>query len=226
MGISRSSSRRGTLHGAVIVVVAVAASLSACKKDSGTRPAPITSADSQQQHIAEVVAAGGVVDSVLPIATQLERFRAGLTDRPDTLRRASASRDALVERWARALASADTSDLNAMLLDRAEFAWLYYPESAMSKPPYEAPPQLLWGQLLASSNGGAQQLVKKFGGHSFAVRSLKCPDAPTVEGENRLHQHCLVMVRAVGAPTTPTEFFGSIVERAGRFKFLGYANRQ
>jgi hypothetical protein len=41
------------------------------------------------------------------------------------------------------------------------------------------------------------------------------------EGENRLHERCEVRVNAAG---TPTRLFGTILERDGRFKFLGYAN--
>ena len=129
----------------------------------------MSSADSQAAHIRDVVAAGGVVDSILPIDEQLRRFRADLREQPDTLRHASASIDALVRRWGNAVATRDTADLNAMTLDRAEFAWLYYPGSKLSKPPYEAPPQLLWGQIMSNSNSGAQQLLARFGGARFAI---------------------------------------------------------
>ena len=90
---------------------------------------------------AEVVAAGGVVDSILPIAEQLRRFR-GTLPPTDTLRYASPSPEALVSRWAAAIAKNDTTDLNAMIMDRNEFAWLYYLDSPMSKPPKAAPPSV------------------------------------------------------------------------------------
>ena len=75
-----------------------------------------SSADSQAAHVRDVVAAGGVVDSVLPIAEQLRRFRADVPERPDTLRHASASIDTLVQRWGRAIALRDSAALNAMTL--------------------------------------------------------------------------------------------------------------
>jgi hypothetical protein len=167
-----------------------------------------------------VVAAGGVVDSILPIAEQLRRFRVDLPA-TDTLRYASTSREALVSRWAAAIAKNDTSDLNAMIMDRAEFAWLYYPETPMAKPPYEAPPQLLWGQLLASSNKGATQLVNRFGGRRVTASRFRCPTPPEAQGANVLHRKCEARLTAPGAQTVDGILFGTIIERDGRFKFVG-----
>lgn len=180
-------------------------------------------ANDQQQHIQEVVAAGGVVDSVLPIAVQLARFRVGVGE-TDTLRHASTSIDALVARWADAIAARDSVALNAMVLDRAEFVWLYYPGSPMSLPPYEAPPQLLWGQIMAASNEGARALMKQFGGKPLAIRQFRCPAAPLAQSGNLLHQSCVVSLRAAGHVLPAQRYFGTVVERDKRFKFLGYSN--
>jgi hypothetical protein len=198
--------------------VVAAALLAACGE-----PAPRTAADSQAAHVAEVVAAGGVVDSILPIAEQLRRFRDGMTA-PDTMRHAAASREALVRRWLQAVSASDTVALNKLVLDRAEFAFLYYPTSAMSQPPYEAPPQLLWGQILASSNEGLPKVLARFAGQSVALEQLTCPDSGAVEGDNRVYGNCAITVRAGAAAPFTGRLFGSIIERQGRFKFLGYAN--
>ena len=207
---------RRSLLGALIGGV-----LAACQgPPDGVRTPLRTAADSQAAHVAAVAAAGGVVDSILPTGEALARFRDGL-DPVDTLRHAAASREALVDRWAQAVAASDTATLNALLVDRAEFAWLYYPDSRMSLPPYEAPPGLLWGQLLASSNEGAAQVMRRHGGRPFRVAALRCPAPPVDEGKNRLHERCEVRLNAAGAPT---RLFGTILERDGRFKFLGYAN--
>jgi hypothetical protein len=189
--------------------------MAACADKSAPSPA-----DEQAQHVAEVVAAGGVVDSILPMAEQLRRFREALPP-TDTLLHASPSRDALIARWAAAIAKNDTSDLNAMIMDRNEFAWLYYPESPMAKPPYEAPPQLLWGQLLASSNKGATQLVNRFGGSRVTVSRVRCPTPPDTQGANVLHSKCEARLDAPGKQTVDGVLFGTIIERDGRFKFVG-----
>ncbi len=183
------------------------------------KPAP-SPADEQAKHVAEVVAAGGVVDSILPIAEHLRRFRTELP-KTDSLQHASTSREALVSRWAAAIAANDTADLNAMIMNRAEFAWLYYEASPMSKPPYEAPPELLWGQLLASSNKGATQLVNRFGGSRVKASGLRCPTPPDTQGTNVLTSKCEVRLAAPGKQTVEGVLFGTIIERGGRFKFVG-----
>jgi hypothetical protein len=198
-----------------MLIVAVASG--ACK---GEKPL-----DEQQKHIQDVVAAGGVVDSILPIAVHLERFRQNLGPNPDTLQNASTSIDELVARWVKAIAANDTATLNLMLLSRAEFAWFYYPDSKMSKPPYEAPPELLWGQLLASSDEGARAMLKAFGGKRLAFKSVRCPDAPLIEAKNRLHEKCLTILQFKGIDQPEGTYFGTILERDGRFKFVGYTNR-
>lgn len=177
----------------------------------------------QQAHIREVVAAGGVVDSILPVAEHLRRFQATVSP-VDTLRSASNGIPQLVSRLAEALATRDTAALNAMTVDRSEFAYLYYPESAMSRPPYEAPPELLWGQILASSNAGAGRLLERFAGTAVAADSLVC-DTHTRDGDNILHERCTVRFAAPGRRTMQGNLFGTIIERAGRFKFLSLANR-
>lgn len=202
-----------------LVLVVALLNATAC----ATSDAPRSAADSQAAHIAEVAAAGGVVDSILPIDEQLRRFSVGL-DRTDTLRHASPSRDALVRRFLEALSTSDTTSLNAMVLDRSEFAFLYYPTAAISKPPYEAPPQLLWGQIISSSNEGLPKLLARTAGESIALDGIACDTAVVSEGDNLLHSNCRVTLRiGRGAPTTG-RLFGTIIERGGRFKFIGYAN--
>jgi len=213
---------RGLPCAAFVFAAAVsAATISGCGANSDQPPR--TAADSQAAHVAEVAAAGGVVDSILPMDEQLRRFREGMTA-PDTFRNAATSREALVEQWLRAIGKSDTATLNMLLLDRAEFAFLYFPTSPMIAPPYEAPPQLLWGQILASSNDGLPKMLRRFAGKALSSPSLTCPDTGVVEGENRTWSRCELSFRVNGTETARGRYFGTIVERAGRFKFLGYAN--
>lgn len=181
--------------------------------------------DSQGEHVANVAASGGTIDSALSIAERLRRFRATVADRPDTLRRASATLDQLVERWATAVQNRDTAALNAMVIDRAEFAWLFYPTTRLAQPPYETPPALLWEQVLANSDDGIRKVLERFGGRPLLVRSVRCPAPVETEALNVVRQGCLVRLRAASDTVPEDRFFGSIIEREGRFKFLGYANK-
>lgn len=199
---------------------------SACDRAA---PADTRAADSaaqaaaQAEHVRDVAAAGGVVDSIMPMAEQLRRFREGLPV-VDSLQRASPSLDALVARLAKALASRDTADLNAMVLDRAEFAYIYFPTSTLSRPPYEAPPQLVWGQILSSSNAGLGKLMERFGGAAVEVHDLQCP-APTDTAGVRSYERCTVRFTAPGRRALAGNLFGTVVSQGARYKFLGFANR-
>ncbi len=177
--------------------------------------------DAQSEHVKEVIAAGGVVDSAIEPEKRLWRFRATVAERPDSLRHASPSLERLVDRWAAAIARSDTVALNAMILDRAEFAWLFYADTRLAKPPYEMPPAVLWEQMLGNSNEGARTALATFGGRSLTVRSIRCPAPADTEGSNIVQQSCVVRLTS-GRDTVPEgRWFGSVIERDGRFKFLG-----
>jgi hypothetical protein len=184
---------------------------------------PRTAADSQAAHVAAVVAAGGVVDSILPIDEQLRRFRENLPV-ADSLQHAAASRDALVREFLKAVSASDTVALNRLVLDRSEFAYLYYPTAAISKPPYEAPPQLLWGQILQASNDGLPRVLARAAGQSLTLSRVACADSIVSEGANRLHNACTVTVSIGRGAPVEARWFGTIIERDGRFKFIGYGN--
>ncbi|HCT56035.1 MAG TPA: hypothetical protein DGD08_02355 [Gemmatimonas aurantiaca] len=219
-----STTRSMTAATATAATAAILALLTATACTSAEQSPADQAAKDQAAHVQDVVAAGGVVDSILPIAEHLRRFRAELPV-VDSLQQASPSLEALVARLARAVSTNDTTDLNAMVLNRQEFAYLYYPDSPMSKPPYEAPPELLWGQILASSDKGARQLVNRLGGSTITVSKLRCPAAADTVGHNLVHARCEVQFSAPGKPMLEGNLFGSVIERDGRFKFMGFANR-
>jgi hypothetical protein len=194
------------------------ATLMACASET-----PRTAADSQAAHVAAVVAAGGTVDSILPIAEQLRRFRESIPA-ADSLRHGADSRDGLIRRFLQAVATKDSATLNHLVIDRAEFAYLYYPTAAISKPPYEAPPQLLWGQILTASDEGISRLLTRVGGRPLTLVAVECGQPTTIEDRNTLHEKCEIVVRIGTAAPSRERWFGTIIERDGRFKFIGYTN--
>ncbi len=184
--------------------------------------AAIAARDSQTAHINDVVASGGVVDSVFSTEEHLARFRS-TTDSTDSLMYASSSMKSLVARWAVAVEKSDTLELNRMTIGRAEFAWIVYPYSPLRLPPYEAPPELLWGQILASSNSGAARIQRRFGGKNLQVSNIECTDV-LIQGPNKVHDKCIATLRAKDSDEVRARLFGSVVERNGSFKFLGLSN--
>jgi hypothetical protein len=164
-----------------------------------------------------------VVDSAMPIEVALERMRHGLP-RPSGLTGGSKSREELVRGFVAALEASDTAALRRMVLHRDEFAWLYYPSSRLSRPPYQLPPELLWFQMQGESEKGASLLLSDRAGTALGYIGHDCASERR-EGENRIHGHCeLRRVTAVG-DTVGERLFGLVMERGGTFKFVSYANK-
>lgn len=163
-----------------------------------------------------------VVDSALTPEEHLRRFREGL-EPVRTLEGGASSRDALVEAWADAMERGDTARLVALHLTRAEFAYLYFPESPYAAPPTRTPPDFLWFQFRAGSEKGLNRAVRRLGGRPLRIDALACAP-PKSHGSSLLHEGCTVR-RRTAEGTVEERLFGTIVEREGRFKFVTYANQ-
>jgi hypothetical protein len=165
---------------------------------------------------------GDVIDSVLPMDVALDRFRKDLP-RPDSLR-GTGNRDTLVLRVIEALRTSDTTALERLAANRAEWAWLFYPTNVQAKPPYELPPGLAWFQLQEANRKGVFRALRELGGHRLDLRGYRCDPKPTVEGDNRLWTGCTVTLGRDGAAPVTMHLFGAILERDGRFAILSFAN--
>jgi hypothetical protein len=167
---------------------------------------------------------GYIIDSILPIEEQLRRFRADL---PDTLRHfteGESSTTALVRAFVRSLESADTAALLRLTISRAEFAWLVYPDSPLSRPPYRQAPDLVWMRQAAGGGTGLKRLLDRLGGARLGFRSFTCVSEPMIEGANRIWRDCAIQFATGDGTVRSLQLFSGIVERRGRFKILSYAN--
>jgi hypothetical protein len=197
-----------------------ACALAGCRGDEQqvTQAAPAPPAPSAAP------APGTYVDSILPPEEEQRRFREGLAD-PGRLSGGAASRDALVRRFVRAVETGDTAAVRAMMVSRAEFAWLYYPESEFARPPRRTSPALLWFLTMEESEMGIGRLRARRGGRPLGFAGHACDPEPRVQGANRLWRGCRATARdPEGGGTTETRLFGAILERGGHFKFLSYQN--
>jgi hypothetical protein len=195
-----------TFDAAVAIIVVATLALTCSGRDSKTPVSAVSSSPTA---------------SAPTIEEELAAFRSGMTVRPRALEGAT-SRDSLVRLFERALARRDTAALKRLQLTREEFAYLYYPDSKMARPPYELGPDMMWIQIESQSNRGLQRLLARQGGRKLGIRALDC-QPPERQSAVVIHQ---CGVRTNGATdTTVKQLFGSIIERDGRFKFVGYANR-
>lgn len=197
---------------ALLCLAALAATIAACDRAA----TPDTAASQTPR--------AGVVDSALPIDTLLHRFRATLPDTPTTLTGGLPSAEGLTRALLRALETQDTATVQRLVLSPSEFAWLYYPHTRFTRPPYELGPELLWLQLGMASEKGAVRLIRRYGGTPLRFESLTCPDSATGEGPNRVLTGCRVRFAAADSAARELRLFGSLLQRDGLYKFVSYAN--
>jgi hypothetical protein len=176
---------------------------------------------------------GDIIDSILPMPEYLRRFREGLTQ-PAKLVNGAESRESLARLFLSGVSRRDTSALGNLLITRAEFAWLLFPEHRYAVPPYELDPATFWMQLQAQSQAGFHRLIEHYGGRPITFVGVSCQrdtlqivtprpsrTTPTIWSP------CLVRYRVSytsGDSTFTKRLFGSIVMRDGRAKFLTYSN--
>lgn len=201
----------------VLAILVTIAGAAACRNANDRAEAAETS----------LVGAAGAqpvhVDSIFPVEEELRRFRVGLAEPSGLGRGAAASRDLLIDAFLDALAVHDTAAFAAMALDRAEFAHLYYPHTRYTRPPYELSPALLWFQLQQNSEKGLVRVLRRLGGKRHDLLDYRCDEAPEVQERNRIWTGCELRLEA-GSDTVSGRWFGSILERDGRFKFISYTN--
>ena len=106
-----------------------------------------------------------------------------------------------------------------------EFIDLVFPTSPYTHAPYRQAPGLVWMSIANHSQSGYTRLVRRRGGVGLALASYACDERPEIQGENRLWTKCVLRLVGPERDTTTQRWFGTILERAGRFKLIGYANQ-
>ena len=168
---------------------------------------------------------GYIIDSILPVEEELRRFRADIPGAPSRLVDAADSRDALVAAFLRAVEARDRAALTRLALTRAEFAYLVYPGSTFTAPPYRQAPGLVWMHIQRGSAAGVARLIERFGGRPLRLAGYRCDPQPERQGANSLWTNCALRLTPFdSASARSMRLFGTVIQRAGRFKFVGYAN--
>ena len=169
---------------------------------------------------------GYVVDSARPIPDEIRRFAARVGGDPvSAFVHASESRESLIRRVVRDVTLADSTDLAAAAITPREFIDLVYPSSPYTHRPYEQPPDLVWMQISSPSAAGYRRLLARRGGQAFTYVGHTCGGKPDRQGTNTLFVDCVIAVRDPQHEQIKQRWFGTIIERDGRFKILSYRNQ-
>ena len=168
---------------------------------------------------------GYIVDSILPLDEEIRRFKAAVGgDSVTALQHAGTSREALVRRFVAAVVANDSTDLRAMLLSPREFIDLVYPSSPYAGSPYNEAPGRIWMLIANPSETGLTRIVRRLGGQPLAYVDHQCDPTPDRQGRNIIWTGCLLHIREADGAIGTHRYFGSILERDGRFKFVSYTN--
>jgi len=207
------------------IAIVLLLALAACERTAGATSAPAASA--AEAAVAATTAVAAPPPDSAPssdMEAALGRFRQMIGHAPLRLGGAAASsRAALVERFIRAVETADTAAFATMMISRAEFAWLYYPHTNYMRPPYEMDPAVLWTLQVQNAEKGINRTLREYGGKPLGLAGHRCAAEPATAGPNRVWQDCVIDLDFDGETVT-LRLFGSILERDGRFKFMSYAN--
>jgi hypothetical protein len=166
---------------------------------------------------------GYIVDSILPVAEQVRRFRATITNPPERLG-GKDSRAELIAAVIGAIEARDTSALIDLTINRAEFAYLVYPESPFAVEPMQQAPDLVWLRHVAASGTGLTRILERMSGRALGYKGVDCAATPVTEGKNRIWKDCVTRYEPPGGKAESRRLFAGIIEREGRFKILSYAN--
>ena len=187
------------------------------RSSAAAAPAGANSAPSWRQP-------GDKIDSILPMPEYVRRFRAGLTE-PRSLSGGAGGREALARRFLAAVSAHDTAALVSLLITRAEFAWLVFPDHLYASPPYELDPEIFWLQVTSESAKGLGRALQRLGGRHLTFQALDCRrDTLQIRsGPVRVWAACGLRYGDGGRVQT-RRLFGSVIERDGRFKLMSVAN--
>jgi hypothetical protein len=167
---------------------------------------------------------GYIIDSILPIEEELRRFRADLPNAPTAFANGAPTRDSLVRLFVRAVEQSDSLALRRLVLTRAEFAYLVYPSSPYTAPPYRQAPGLVWMMITGGSRAGYSRLLDRMGGRPLGFLGYRCATPPAREGPNRIWRDCALRVVRTSGDTVAMRLFGAIIEQRGRYKIVSYAS--
>ena len=216
--------------------VAISLAIAACDSAAGASRDPGLSRAQRDSIRADSIAAarqdsinraqpGYVIDSVLPVDEEMRRFRAKVGGVVvTTFANASSSRDALVRRIVADVAARDTNDLRQTLVSPREFVDLIYPSSPYTHPPLRQSPEITWMLIANPSASGFKRLVARLGGSRYELSGYTCEQTER-QGGNSFWSKCLLRLRDANGDTSTQRWFGSIVERDGRFKVMSFTNQ-
>lgn len=166
---------------------------------------------------------GYVVDSIFPPEEALRRFRATVPgSAPLRLAGGATSTDQLLRLFWAMLTAKDSAGVDALSIDKAEFAHLYLPDSPEIRSGMQ--PQIAWLLLdEASVRGLSRARLRAEQAKNAKVRGVTCVGVAAPVGVARVQGPCGIIVQLPQRIDT-VWIANRVISRDGVAKLLGFAN--
>lgn len=165
---------------------------------------------------------GYVIDSVFTPEENLRRFQATVIGEPPTrLSGGARSTDDLLRQYWALLSTADTLSMSPLVISRAEYAFLYFPESTEGA--NGMPPHIGWELIGRQSGRGLFRALGIAQREPAPVVRTECSDTPRKVGKNTIYGPCGVVIRRNGIEET-IWLVKTLIERDGIHKLMGLQN--
>jgi hypothetical protein len=131
-----------------------------------------------------------------------------------------------VESLARAVLQAmerrDLEELHALALNREEFTAHVWPELPAARPERNLSSAFVWGDLNQKSNIMLRETLSEHGGKKYQLVRVRFLGRTTPYQSYVVHRESEVTVTDPDGRERQMRLFGSVIERAGRFKVFSY----
>ena len=121
-----------------------------------------------------------------------------------------------------ALEAEDYEKLRRYALSEEEFSSIVWPELPSSRPDRNLPLSYVWGDLNHKASSSLGRLVERQGGKHYDLVRVEFEGVITPYDSFRVYRDARLVVRDELGKEKPVDFFGSIIERNGRFKLFSY----
>lgn len=163
---------------------------------------------------------GYVVDSIFPPEEALRRFQAEAAPVTE-LSGGARSVDELLRRYWEVLQSGDSLALRPFVVNKDEFAYLYFPESNEAENGLQ--PHVSWLLYSNNSGRGLTRALAKARSQAQPILGTTCIDRARIMGNNVAHGPCAI-IRDLEQRRDTTWLAVHIIERNGVFKLLSFSN--
>lgn len=122
----------------------------------------------------------------------------------------------------KALEAKDANRLAALALNEPEFRDHVWPELPAARPERNLPFSYVWLELRQKSDASLSRLIQSVGGRQFDLVSISFSSGTTPYGSYLVHRKAVLTVKDASGAERQLQAFGSVLEKAGRFKVFSY----